>query len=256
MNLPWNWYTVCVSEQNPSTGRRRAPILFSVLLYWCLILTPRTLVSLPFQPLYSHFTTPLLLESVAFKSSCILPHWHILHNCPEVQRVGIIPDHFLARFRFKILSCHFGVAYSCFVFFMVSVKYDTRTTDVIVFHCIAQVFVFSLNSEKYVSETFENKYFMVKPGTLTPSLKMSIFRSFQNSLIFSIASRKGTTSRLLYHTKKSRKLSKLLSFHTRWQYLYCSSVMSEPDSVEWKTSGGGKLGKSNFSRESTHSYGK
>ena len=70
---------------------------------------------------------------------------------------------------------------------------------------------FSLDSEKSTFGTFENRYFIVK----TPSLNMSIFRSCQNSLIFSMASRKGTTLRLLYQTKKLRNVSILLSFHTR-----------------------------------------
>ena len=50
--------------------------------------------------------------------------------------------------------------------------------------------------------------------TEIPSLNMSIFRSCQNALIFSTASRNGTTPKLLYQTKKSLKVDISLSSHT------------------------------------------
>ena len=100
------------------------------------------LVGFPFQPLNRHFTAPLFFEVVDFQSSCILLRRHIQHDCSKVQCVCIITDHFLARFRFYVLSYHFCVAYKSLVFLMVSIKYNTWTANVIVFHCVVQVFVF------------------------------------------------------------------------------------------------------------------
>ena len=61
-------------------------------------------------------------------------------------------------------------------------------------------------------------YVKVTLGIEIPCLNMSIVLSFQEAQIFSRASQKGWTSRLLYQMRNSRNVCLLLVDQTCWQY--------------------------------------
>ena len=82
--------------------------------------------------------------------------------------------------------------------------------------CLAQCF--------FVTQVIESCVIM-RPGTEMPSLNISMFHSCQEALIFSMSSKKGTTSKLLYQVTNSLTVIIWFSSHTCWRYRYSSSEM-------------------------------
>ena len=52
------------------------------------------LVCHPLKLSDGHLHRTFWFKLIFHQCSCIAPHWHILHHCPEVQGVGIIPQIF------------------------------------------------------------------------------------------------------------------------------------------------------------------
>ena len=85
------------------------------------------LSSFPSELSYSHLPKRLCLlpaELLFLSTTRVSPRRHVLHQRPQVQRVGIVP--------YYRSTCLFA-SYLGDVLLMVAVKYDGRTTDDIFF---------------------------------------------------------------------------------------------------------------------------
>ena len=105
---------------------------------------------------------------------------------------------------------------------MVAVKDDTWPTHFVIFNEVVEIAIGLVEQAKerlFVQER-EEVYLRVRPGTEIPSLNISMFHSCQKALIFSTASKKGATSKLLYQARNSLTVIIWFSSHTCWQCQY------------------------------------
>ena len=74
----------------------------------------------------------LRTESVLRATTHVPSRRHVLHQSPQVQSIGIVPYYRSTR----LFATYLGD-----ILLMVSVKYDSRTTDDVVFNKLVQIVV-------------------------------------------------------------------------------------------------------------------
>ena len=134
------------------------------------------LSSFPCEPLDGHLSERLGLlwtELLFLSTTCVPSCRHVLHQCPQVQGVGIVPYDG---------SAQLSVPYLGDILLVVTVKYDGRTTDDIIFDELVQIAVCLV---EYCEEGIRRKIVeeieqcqsrkRTRPGTLMPSLNISMF---------------------------------------------------------------------------------
>ena len=124
----------------------------------------------PREPLDSHLSVGLgllRLEQLFLSTTCVPSRRHVLHQRPQVQSVGIVPHYRSTR----LFTPYLGN-----LLFMVAVKYDSRTTNDVVFNKMVQIAVLLVeDSEEGVRRKFVEQVEQCQSGTLMPSLNISMF---------------------------------------------------------------------------------